>query len=178
MTHIFFKNPHSVCSFPPLSPHLVLECSWLSLLYRKGCVYVCVCVCARVRSEQGLLNMAKLCNLLNCGGLVTKLCPTLVTTWTVACQAPLSIGFSRQDYGVCCHFLLQGIFHIYICVHMYTHTPYYLCLLNKLFFVPFFTLLQCHIPISWVHDPQIYCLHTSSCLRLHYIGNNLGLHNC
>ena len=98
MTHIFFKNPHSVCSFPPLSPHLVLECSWLSLLYRKGCVYVCVCVCARVRSEQGLLNMAKLCNLLNCGGLVTKLCPTLVTTWTVACQAPLSIGFSRQEY--------------------------------------------------------------------------------
>ena len=98
MTHIFFKNPHSVCSFPPLSPHLVLECSWLSLLYRKGCVYVCVCVCARMRSEQGLLNMAKLCNLLNCGGLVTKLCPTLVTTWTVACQAPLSIGFSRQEY--------------------------------------------------------------------------------
>ena len=25
-------------------------------------------------------------------------CPTLVTTWTVACQAPLSIGFSRQEY--------------------------------------------------------------------------------
>ena len=29
------------------------------------------------------------------GGLVTKLCPTLVTPWTVACQAPLSMGFSR-----------------------------------------------------------------------------------
>ena len=27
-----------------------------------------------------------------------KLCPTLVTPWTVACQAPLSIGFSRQEY--------------------------------------------------------------------------------
>ena len=24
------------------------------------------------------------------GGLVTKSCPTLVTPWTVACQAPLS----------------------------------------------------------------------------------------
>ena len=33
------------------------------------------------------------------GGLVTKLCPSLVTPWTVACQAPLSIGFSRQEYG-------------------------------------------------------------------------------
>ena len=31
-------------------------------------------------------------------GLVTKSCPTLATTWTVACQAPLSMGFSRQEY--------------------------------------------------------------------------------
>ena len=32
------------------------------------------------------------------GGLVTKLCPTLATLWTAARQAPLSMGFSRQDY--------------------------------------------------------------------------------
>ena len=32
------------------------------------------------------------------GGLVTKSCPTLAVSWTVACQAPLSIGFSRQEY--------------------------------------------------------------------------------
>ena len=32
------------------------------------------------------------------GGLVTKSCPTLVTPWTVAGQAPLSMGFSRQKY--------------------------------------------------------------------------------
>ena len=32
------------------------------------------------------------------GGLVTKSCLTLVIPWTVACQAPLSMGFSRQDY--------------------------------------------------------------------------------
>ena len=32
------------------------------------------------------------------GGLVAKSCPTLVTPWTVAQQAPLSIGFSRQEY--------------------------------------------------------------------------------
>ena len=31
-------------------------------------------------------------------GLVTKLCLTLVTPWTVACQDPLPIGFSRQEY--------------------------------------------------------------------------------
>ena len=30
--------------------------------------------------------------------LVTKSCLTLVTPWTVARQAPLSMGFSRQEY--------------------------------------------------------------------------------
>ena len=30
--------------------------------------------------------------------LVAKSCPTLVTTWTVACQASQSKGFSRQEY--------------------------------------------------------------------------------
>ena len=33
-----------------------------------------------------------------------------VTVWTVACQAPLSMGFSRQEYRSGCHDLLQGIF--------------------------------------------------------------------
>ena len=32
------------------------------------------------------------------GGLVSKSCPTLAIPWTVDCQAPLSMGFSRQDY--------------------------------------------------------------------------------
>ena len=31
------------------------------------------------------------------GGLVTKSCPNLVTPWTIARQAPLSMGFSRQE---------------------------------------------------------------------------------
>ena len=32
------------------------------------------------------------------GGLFAKLCPTLATPWTVARQAPPSMGFSRQEY--------------------------------------------------------------------------------
>ena len=32
------------------------------------------------------------------GGLVTKSCPTLVSPWTVACQASLFMGFSRHGY--------------------------------------------------------------------------------
>ena len=38
--------------------------------------------------------MEELCG----GGLATKSCPTLVTPWTIACQAPLSLEFSRQEY--------------------------------------------------------------------------------
>ena len=33
-----------------------------------------------------------------------------VTLWTLALQVPLSMGFSRQEYGVGCHAILQGIF--------------------------------------------------------------------
>ena len=47
------------------------------------CVCVCVCVCACIGGSDGL---------------VAKLCLTLVTLWTVAHQAPLSMGFSRQEY--------------------------------------------------------------------------------
>ena len=32
------------------------------------------------------------------GGLVAKLCLTLATPWTIAHQAPLCMGFSRQEY--------------------------------------------------------------------------------
>ena len=39
--------------------------------------------------------------------LHTQSCLTLVTPWTVAHQAPLSTGFSRQEYWSGCHFLLQ-----------------------------------------------------------------------
>ena len=38
------------------------------------------------------------CNSCACGGLLAKSCLTLVTLWTVACQAPLSTGFPRQEY--------------------------------------------------------------------------------
>ena len=32
------------------------------------------------------------------GGLVAKSCPALVTLWTIAREAPPSMGFSRQEY--------------------------------------------------------------------------------
>ena len=32
------------------------------------------------------------------GGLVAESCLTLAAPWRVACRAPLSMGFSRQEY--------------------------------------------------------------------------------
>ena len=32
------------------------------------------------------------------GDLIAKFSPALVIPWTVACQAPLSLGFPRQEY--------------------------------------------------------------------------------
>jgi len=41
-------------------------------------------------------------------GLVAQSCPTLVTLWTVACQAPPSMGFPRQEYWSGFPFLSPG----------------------------------------------------------------------
>ena len=47
-----------------------------------------------------------------------------VTLWTVSCQVPPSMGFSRQGYSVGCHALLQGIFPTQV------WNPGLLCLLH------------------------------------------------
>ena len=41
------------------------------------------------------------------GGLVTKLCLTLASPWTVAHQTPLSMGFLSKNTGVSCHYFFQ-----------------------------------------------------------------------
>ena len=53
---------------------------------------------------------------------VTSVMSGSVTPWTA--QAPLSVGFSRKEYGVGCHFLLQGIYPTQ------GLNPHLLCLLN------------------------------------------------
>ena len=42
------------------------------------------------------------------GGLVVKSCLSLMTSWTVACQDPLSMGFSRQEHWSGWPFLSPG----------------------------------------------------------------------
>ena len=57
------------------------------------CVCVCVCVCVFICGNKHESEVKELVK-----ELVTQSCPTFVTPWTVACQVPLSIEFSRQEY--------------------------------------------------------------------------------
>ena len=43
-------------------------------------------------------------------GILPSLRSSCLTPWTIAHQAPLSMGFPRQGYRNSCHFLLQGTF--------------------------------------------------------------------
>ena len=95
-----------------------------------------------------------------------------VTLWTMACQAPLSMVFSRQVTGVGCHFLFQrnislnykkqfkhkqdtaichGLLlfsHIWLCDPMDWSTPGFLVLYHLLEFA------QTHMHSRW-HHPTI-----------------------
>ena len=66
--------------------HTEISPLYLDSLLKVKCVCVCacacVCLCVRVHVHAHMLS----CILL------------FATTWTVACQAPLFMGFSRQEY--------------------------------------------------------------------------------
>ena len=70
-----------------------------------------------------------------------------VTLWTVACQAPLSIGFSRQEYWSC-HALLQGLFPI---------QGSSLCLLHWQEFFTTSSSLPLAPPGKHVHFKHVHC---------------------
>ena len=55
-------------------------------------------VAAFSEHRQGRFTIIVMGSRIFVGGLVAKSCLTLATPWTVACQAPLSMGFSRQEY--------------------------------------------------------------------------------
>ena len=57
-----------------------------------------------VDNESEIIKIINIAANFLCGGLVTKFCLTLATPWIVACKAPLSREFSRQEYwnGLLC----------------------------------------------------------------------------
>ena len=72
------KNNNSVCV---CTCACVCGCVRVCVRVRACvCVYVCVCACMCVYVR--VCSVAQWCS----------------TAWTVTCQAPLSMGFSRQEY--------------------------------------------------------------------------------
>ena len=84
-----------------LQPQLLPPTSWKpsSVLHLFYCIYIYI-----FASAQGWWDLSSLC-MLSCFSHVQL----FATLWTVARQAPPSMGFSRQEYWGC-HALLQGIF--------------------------------------------------------------------
>ena len=74
------------------------------------------------------------------------------TLWTVACQAPLTMGCPGKNTWACCHFLLQGIFLIrnlhLLCITSGFFTseppgkPLLLCIINILIIYKFMNLFS------------------------------------
>ena len=64
------------------------------------CVYVCVCVCVCVCVFHNLLLTSSLLQSGKASVLVVHVnsLRLFAGSWTVACQAPLSMGFSRQEH--------------------------------------------------------------------------------
>ena len=73
-------------------------------------------------------------------------CPTLCNLWTVAGQAPLSMGFSRKNTGVGCCALLQWI------LPTQELNPYLLCLLHCRQVL--YSLSYLGSPCSALHAPK------------------------
>ena len=78
--------------FPPSVDHVLSELplmtcpSWVAL---HGIAHGFIELCKPLHHNKAVIHGS---------GLTTKLCATLVTPWTVVCQAPLSMGFPRQEY--------------------------------------------------------------------------------
>ena len=62
-------------------------------------MYVCVCVSVPLELKKRKREHACVCVCVCvCVCLVSKSCTTPATPWTIAHQAPLSMGFPRQEY--------------------------------------------------------------------------------
>ena len=74
-------------------------------------------------------------------GLLAKSCLTLATPWTAAHQAPLFIGFSRQEYWSGLPFPSPGQYLQYevLCAYMYTTDELTHILISYLLFCDAFT---------------------------------------
>ena len=93
------------------------------------CVCVCVCVCVRVRVCIYIYEVKSLSHV-----------RLFVTPWTVAYQASLSMGFSKQEYW---SWLPYMYMYIYINMHA--------CVLSRSVVTDSCDFKNCGLPGSFVH---------------------------
>ena len=95
---------------PELRKVLVCCCYYGNLLPPGGslCVCVCVCVCVFASVTSDSLQPSGLCVCV-CVCVCFSHIWLFATLWTVARQAPLSMGYPGKHTGVGCHALLQGM---------------------------------------------------------------------
>ena len=84
-SHPCSPSPQSVTSFLYFNIHILEGACFI--VPEKARVCVCVCVCVIVPEK------ARVCVCVRCSVVSDS-----VTQWTVACQAPLSMEFSRWEY--------------------------------------------------------------------------------
>ena len=118
-------------------------------------------------------------------GLVAKLCVTLVTPWTVACQAPLSMGLSRQEYWSGLPFPSTGDFpdpRINLGLLHYRQILYQLsykgspalCLLCELFSNDFFKDFTHLNESTSIMPDSSFLLTLISCVNLYYVNFSIN----
>ena len=78
----------------------VFPCGWFTVLWQMNpcSVFFFVCLFFPILKIIFLQAICIWWLIIRCDSLVAKLYPTLATPWTVARQAPLSMGFLRQEY--------------------------------------------------------------------------------
>ena len=84
--------PPFLISFPTGSPSPGMSISSLCLLF------LVINQTCWVESKETKRRTNKSTSVGSGGGLAAKTCSTLETPWTLACQAPLSMGFPRQKW--------------------------------------------------------------------------------
>ena len=113
------------------SPNLTFFLSLLSS-YIPDCLFFCPCLAflAKVSNFACSLDFILIQGRIICA-MSLQLCPTLMTPWNVACPAPLSLGFSRQEYW--CGFVAISSFRGSSQPRDHTHISYVSCIGNGFF---------------------------------------------
>ena len=104
--------------------------------------------------------------------------PTLSTLWAIACQAPLSMGFSRQGYwNGFCHAILQGTFPTQGSSTRLLHCRWILYPLSHLgspHSPPHLVLkLMCYFQIAMIHRFITCCTHATLNQRQGYLAKSI-----